>query len=560
MDFDINIIVSICIFIVLLIIQYFMFFKPSREKIRKAKSIFPDKYEKSANEEGIVQISPKEGKDVYNTICSSINDYIEKNSDSIELGEMKDIADRICDKEFEEAIARTSFPMYIGLMGTYLGIGWGLGVLLFNMGDTAERTFDAIAVYGFLGGVIVAMLTSLVGLFLTTVNNNFASKASSELDHGKDNFIAFLQTSILPQLPSTLVQTLKEVLQTSISALGETIYALDGTVKSLNTELKTTFEGVTKEFGDSLSHSLNDIHDTVVTLTKSAEQYADNIKIQDEILNTLRGPAFAEMLEKIVATVEKCHSVADTINQIGIQASSIVETQKESSGIQVALLTSQKSLLEHQKTVGENFVCLQKELSDIPFRSQEKLNELMNQPTKMFEYIKEMMEQFKKISTFVEEVSTAEFAENAEKLKFVDAQIEALRGYGKTIQNYLSTTNSDLLKVIDKGKDEIKSYADNFIKSWNTLFSEMVVNGQSNPLVHLKLLDGLDGRLNSIESAMRLDIKAQNDIIVEQLKLLNNNIEKLGSIRSVSGRTAAQETTGKRKRRLIIFGRRKHEK
>lgn len=404
------------------------------------------------------------------------------------------------------------------------------------------------------------MLTSLVGLFLTTVNNNFASKASSELDQGKDHFIAFLQTSILPQLPSTLVQTLKEELQTSIGSLGETIYTLDSTVKSLNTELKTTFEGVTKEFGDSLSRSLNDIHNTVVTLTKSAEQYADNIKTQDEILKTLKAPAFAEILKKIVATVEKCYSVTDTINQIGAQASSIVETQKESSGIQTALLTSQKSLLEHQEIVGENFVRIQKELSDIPYQAQERLNELMNQPTMMFEYIKEMMEQFKKISNFVEDVSTAEFAENKEKLKFVDAQIEALRGYGKTIQNYLSTTNSDLLTVIDKGKDEIKSYADNFIKSWNILFSEMVVNGQSNPLVHLKLLDGLDDRLNSIESAMRLDIKSQNETIVEQLKILNSNVEKLGSSQSASRRTAVQETTGKRKRRLIIFGRRKHEK
>lgn len=560
MNSDINIVVSICIFIVLFVVQYFCFFKPSRRKIRKAKSIFPDKYEKSNDEDGIVQISLQEGKDVYNTICSSINDYIKKNSDSIELGEMKDIADRICDKEFEEATARTSFPMYIGLMGTYLGIGWGLAVLLFNMSDTADRTFDAIAVYGFLGGVIVAMLTSLVGLFLTTVNNNFASKASSELDQGKDHFIAFLQTSILPQLPSTLVQTLKEELQTSIGSLGETIYTLDSTVKSLNTELKTTFEGVTKEFGDSLSRSLNDIHNTVVTLTKSAEQYADNIKTQDEILKTLKAPAFAEILKKIVATVEKCYSVTDTINQIGAQASSIVETQKESSGIQTALLTSQKSLLEHQEIVGENFVRIQKELSDIPYQAQERLNELMNQPTMMFEYIKEMMEQFKKISNFVEDVSTAEFAENKEKLKFVDAQIEALRGYGKTIQNYLSTTNSDLLTVIDKGKDEIKSYADNFIKSWNILFSEMVVNGQSNPLVHLKLLDGLDDRLNSIESAMRLDIKSQNETIVEQLKILNSNVEKLGSSQSASRRTAVQETTGKRKRRLIIFGRRKHEK
>lgn len=521
-----NLIVSLCIFVILFLIQFFYFFLPTKKKIEKVIELFPKEHLKYVNNDNVVQIEASAGSDKYKSICASINEYIAKNHDSIDLGEMKDIADRVSDKEFEEATAKTAFPMYTGLMGTYLGIGWGLIVLLGNMSGNADRTFDAVAIYGFIEGVVVAMLTSLIGLFLTTYNNNLAAKSASELEKGKDSFIAFLQTKILPQLPSTLVQSLKTQLQTSIGSLGSTIGELNHTVKSLNSELRSTFQGITQEFGENLAKNLNSIQDTVTLLTQSAGQYAENLKIQDNILNTLNSSAFASVLKKIVSTVGRCDTVADSIGKIENSAEEVLSLQKNSEVIQTSLIALQQALMESQERYNGDLIKLHEDLCDITIKAQERLNDLSQQPNQLFEYVKNMLGQFKKLEEFVEKVTVEEFSSNTNRIEYINKQLRALEDTGKTIEDYMEHTAVYLKSNIDARKEEIKESAEEFINSWNNFFSALVVRDAENPLSYLRQIEAVSEKLNQIQAAISGSSK-QDALILEQLQNISASCNKL---------------------------------
>ena len=135
--FDDNL-VPVILFVIFLIVQL-CFFIPTMLSMKKMSQIFSKKDYDIEETDGIVNIKYSKGNDVFDNICRNINLYIRENSDSIDLGEMKDVANRLADIEYEKATAKISYPMYIGLMGTYGGVGWGLLELVFPWENIATK-------------------------------------------------------------------------------------------------------------------------------------------------------------------------------------------------------------------------------------------------------------------------------------------------------------------------------------------------------------------------------------------------------------------------------------
>lgn len=537
-------IISICIFVAFVIAQY-IFFSQCQKKIGNIKKIFPrSSYSVIRNNEGIIQINTVKGYDIYNEIITKINNYISENSDCVDLNEMKDIVNRITDKEFNSAVANRAFPMYLGLMGTYSGIAFGLGSLVWVMVENTNKMFGSEAVYTFIGGVVVAMLTSLFGLIFTTLNNNSSNLTSKHLDSEKDIFFSLLQTEVLPLVPSTLAQTLKEEFQSSISSLGQTIGNLNTTISSLNTELKSTFENITQEFGNKLSNSLRGIQETVKVLTESSSAYVESMKKQDEILNKLNSPAFATVLNRICTTIDKCESANSKIEEIKDNTNIISEKQSEINKQQNILLASQTTLINAQQSAVENIkglknefgrdvVELHEQLNNISISSQERLNTLLQEPSAMFNYIKETLEQFKLIANFVENVVENEFTAQSGRIEYINNQLSALEKAGDTVKNYLAQTKQDLESYLNSEKSNIKNSAKDFVMSWNKMFSEMSANEVENPLAYLRKLLSLEEKLDSIQSSItKREEEAQ---IIEQLNKIQEQLNIIAKNKNVRG-------------------------
>lgn len=468
--------IPIIIFFVFLLLQYISYLR-TQSRIKTASLIFPEEHglvDESAN---TLQIAESEGMDIYNEVVDKINIYVAENKDSIDFHEMKDIANRLSDKEMEVAISTTATPMYLGLMGTYLGVAYGLFELVFSMAKASSRMFDSHAVYVFIGGVVVAMLTSLFGLIFTTMNNKYSSIATKRRDELKDTFFIFLQSKILPTYPSTLTQTLKKELKNSIKDLGSTVEAFDGTVKSLNTELKSAFQSMTSDFEEKMKSSLSGVQQVVQSLNDSAKAYSDAMRVQDNILKQMNSPAFTAVLKKINETVDKCSRTDYTISQIQDKVENIVTLQDRVERMQNTLIESQTALLSAQNSACDNVV-----------RIEEKFSE----SERIFAYIENTLSQLAAIEKFAEQVTVNEFKDRDEKIALINQQLESIEEAGNTIKRY-----------IDLQQQEIKNSGSQFVASWQNMFKSMEVNGNSNPLNDLRRLMSVEQKLEDIYALLQ---------------------------------------------------------
>lgn len=166
-------------------------------------------------------------------IINSINNYLEKNKEAVtDFNLIRDIIDRNCDAVEEEIQTQIPIPLYFGLMGTMLGILIGVAALvvsgsLDNLLSTftpssgviegtpaweAEKVaFDKTATSGvtaLFGGVALAMVSSIVGILLTTVGSLQSKNIKARVDGKKHAFISWLQAELLPKISSDLSSAL----------------------------------------------------------------------------------------------------------------------------------------------------------------------------------------------------------------------------------------------------------------------------------------------------------------------------------------------------------------
>lgn len=160
--------------------------------------------------------TPETTNQILNKILYSVNTYLIRNrSGASDFNLIKDIVERNTDAAEENINLTISVPLYLGLMGTMLGILIGL----FNISDLTttlnqQATNDQLG-YGInvlLGGVKIAMVASFMGLLLTTVNSGISLKgARRRVENRKNDFYTFLQIDLLPVINQSLASTLESL-------------------------------------------------------------------------------------------------------------------------------------------------------------------------------------------------------------------------------------------------------------------------------------------------------------------------------------------------------------
>lgn len=207
-----------------------------------------NEYKSEINTENLVQLTVinylKEDKTAeLSKILHSINTYLIRNrSIAPDFNLMKDITERNADALEEDINLTLSIPLYLGLMGTMLGIVIGLfsmSSLSFTGKDGTEMLGLGITVL--LGGVKIAMIASFTGLFLTTLNSGLFYKGSKSLVESKKNeFYTFLQTDLLPSVNQSLGATF-ESLQVNLARFN---HEFTNNLGRLSTIFTTNFDAL----------------------------------------------------------------------------------------------------------------------------------------------------------------------------------------------------------------------------------------------------------------------------------------------------------------------------
>lgn len=212
--------------------------------------------------------------DILKTIVSSINDYLKNNKSGSDFHLMKDIVDRSCDAKEEEISTQIPVPLYLGLVGTmagiligtfYLWLSGGIGGLLSAEGGTGKDGIEAL-----LGGIALAMISSILGIILTTLSSSQFKNAKSFVDENKHSFLSWIQAKLLPTLSDNVASAIKE---------------MAGNLTAFNKE----FSDNTSNLGDALA-KVNESYKLQTHLLDAVHKIADkNLAHQNlELYNVLK--------------------------------------------------------------------------------------------------------------------------------------------------------------------------------------------------------------------------------------------------------------------------------
>lgn len=220
---------------------------------------------------------------ILDEILDSINVYLLRNKGAAtDFNLIKDIVERNLDLKDEEISNTTSIPLYLGLMGTMVGIVFGLfNLLLLADPDTPMDP------KGFLGGVSIAMFASFYGLGWTVFNSSHKfNDARSIVEKSKNRFYTSIQTELLP------------ILNQSISS---SVHALHYNLSLFNTNFTTNLE--------TLKGLLNKNHDALLA--------------QESILQVLEDIDIAEFAKANVKVLKELKEGTDQLQKFSQYITSI---------------------------------------------------------------------------------------------------------------------------------------------------------------------------------------------------------------------------------------------
>lgn len=198
---------------VIILLQLYFFFL-CQSKIREYSSLIPptvsfsvdEKEVYLTNEDGEVEkydsvpeINTSTSIEGFDKIKSSLNKYLEKNKGATaDFSLLKDIVERNISK-FDNAISLLiPVPLYLGLMGTMIGIIIGLWSI---PSVSSEEFLQGNGIDILISGVKIAMIASLAGLVFTTYNNAISFRAGKvKLEDRKNDFYTYLQSELMPVL------------------------------------------------------------------------------------------------------------------------------------------------------------------------------------------------------------------------------------------------------------------------------------------------------------------------------------------------------------------------
>lgn len=382
------------------------------------------------------------GNSIFVAIRQSINKYLRNNAGSvIDFSLLKDAVDRHCDSVEDDISSQMPVPLYCGLAGTMLGVIIGLSSLLYTgsvtslLGasknkqqtevvaqqqteksiteeekekqDEANTQAAADGVNDLLTGVAWAMIASICGIGLTTANSLKFKKCKLQEESGKNEFLAWMQSKLLPELPS------------------DTSDALNKLVKNLN-RFNNTFKQNTSDLGE--------------TLSKVNESY----KIQADIIQAVHDMDVMKMAKANVKVLEQLQSCTDELEQFQQYLNSIngyteaiqhfTELFNSESDRLHVLEEIRDFFTRHKAEIAKNItdedVALKQALKNLEDTSIENVGELKKNLTtqseafkatnkELLETLTQQMNAFPKINKNLEEISKipAELEKLARKIE-----------------------------------------------------------------------------------------------------------------------------------------------
>jgi len=420
------------------------FFFSTRRKLNELSHFFPSKkWETSGDEEHLTLIAvPEESKNAQELV-SEINDYITKTNGAVEYAVIKDKTERRIDSLYEFATSKISFPTHLGLMGTFFGVYIGLRCFNAGLGQGDGGITDQM-IKELIGGIIVSMLTSLIGLVLMTISNIHASNVQKKVDAQRDEFFEFLQMSVIPTLGTNV--------SSSLNRLRSTIGNFEPSFRAVIEEFKTAFRDCTDMFKGTFAENAEVLTKSVAEMGSNMTLINENIQKQDQLLATLRQREMVVTLDKFVSAANSFDAVTTSIQKL--------EEAKE------RIIASTNTLAEKQESYNQSL--------EIPTRLLQQVNAILDRVTTFENSINALgvnIEQTQLLGNA--QINEIEKQLNALKTKhnlvyrYQDTEVEELEKIYKEQSKAVMDLSDAFKRVVAQNKDDIETAMGDFKKAYD---------------------------------------------------------------------------------------------
>lgn len=399
----------------------FGFFFSTHIKLNELSRFFPSKkWETSGDEEHLTLIAvPEESKNAQELV-SEINDYITKTNGAVEYAVIKDKTERRIDSLYEFATSKISFPTHLGLMGTFFGVYIGLKCFNAGLGQGGGGITDQM-IKELIGGIIVSMMTSLIGLVLMTISNIHASSVQKKVDAQRDEFFEFLQMSVIPTLGTNV--------SSSLNRLRSTIGNFEPSFRAVIEEFKTAFRDCTDMFKGTFAENAEVLTKSVAEMGSNMTLINENIQKQDQLLATLRQREMVVTLDKFVSAADSFDSVTTSIQKL--------EEAKE------RIIASTNTLAEKQESYNQSL--------EIPTRLLQQVNAILDRVT-TFE---------KSINALGVNIEQTQLLGNTQ-INAIEEQLNALKTKHNLVYRYQDTAVEELEKIYKEQSKAVMDLSDAF--------------------------------------------------------------------------------------------------
>jgi biopolymer transport protein ExbB/TolQ len=369
-------------------------------------------------------------------ILHSTNTYLQRNKGAVaDFNLIRDITDRNIDSLEDEIDSTLPVPLYLGLAGTMLGIIIGL----IGMPPIASEDFmQGAGLDVLIGGVKIAMFSTLAGLVLTVFNTSIEFKKSkAKTEKRKNDYFTFIQTELLPILTE--------------NAAGS-IYTLDKNLKGFNQQFRMNtraFAEIMTDVGDSLnsqkalykqieSSDIPGLASNNLKLFRKFEESAMNLEKFGFYLDRIS--ILTENSGILIDKTGKILENSDTISEIA----GVIKTNVHESNKLMRFIESHFSELEGRKEI------IQKSVSEVDSVLRQSLEKLKSSTESTIEQMRRFTEEeIKNLETAFQKNSVALDQLNLlpqlqKELNEISGQI---KGQGNELRSILVKINESVMAL-----------------------------------------------------------------------------------------------------------------
>ncbi len=469
-------------------------FIPTFRKLDKFKSFFSD-YEnwKVEEKESGYAIHVENSSDDLTELVGEINEYLEKNEGTTDFGIIKDKVENRLETLHEDATSKISFPTYLGLMGTFFGV-W-IGLQSFKIGVDKAGVSDEI-VSALIGGVIVSMVTSLIGLVLMMWGNAKAGDVLKKVEGDKNKFFDFIQVRLMPVLGTSMVSALNK--------LHRTINTFEPAFKGVIGEFKDAFSECTETLRGTFGEKVQLLTSAVETMGKNMSLINENVKLQEHLLRAMQQRETLKTLESFVVAADKFDAVTTSIAKL--------------SEVKEDLADSSVKLIEAQtKFIGQ---------MSVPERVFEKINAILNRIVTFEE----------SLNALGESISQTQLLGNSQ-MNLIQEQITAIQKKTDLAVSYQELADDELKAIYESQKNAIKQLNEKYCAAIDTHGDDFALAMNDFKQAYEKIvkecMDAVEAKRDEYIAEIRrsLDLEAKNQHLA-QLAKIPELLELLSGIQS----------------------------